>query len=504
MGSSRTPAKTSLSRVFLIEGRARPDHKPSYESCLRMMGISQGFGDISKIEEPDPYNYDSFREVGDIRGSTERVTTSLEGRYAINLLSDLSKLARKKCDFDVQLHFGQCSDPSDFMTFEKVIVLEKAGITNYSTEDLGALQSDDNAPVNESVDVSAREFYEVLPISFGVKAGSIVTNEIVDITIFDSASCGECETESDGCYKIFGISLQAGGSPSTPPDIVYSLDKGETWAAHDIDTLGAAEDPTAVGGVGPYVFVVSNDTNSLHYALVSELELGIDPDFTEVTTGFVAGGEPNAVSVIGSIVYIAGDGGYVYKSEDITSSVTAIESGTVTSSILRDIHAFSEDFVVAVGDNGAVIYTENGSTFSAATTSPVGYGVTLNCVWVKSESEWWVGSNAGNLYYTLNGGSTWTAKAFPGSGTGIVHDIVFSTDSVGYLSHETASDVGRILRSYDGGYQWQITPERTGATLPANDRVNALAVCQFDANFVVGAGLADNATDGYIVLGLAS
>jgi hypothetical protein len=80
---------------------------------------------------------------------------------------------------------------------------------------------------------------------------------------------------------------------------------------------------------------------------------------------------------------------------------------------------------------------------------------------------------------------------------------VFASDSVAYLSHATATPAGRILRSYDGGYSWQIVPERAGATLPANDQVNALVACPYDVNFIVGVGLADDGSDGYAVVGLA-
>ena len=44
-----TVAQASYTRVFIIEGRARPDHSPSYESCLRMLGVSRGFGDIERV-----------------------------------------------------------------------------------------------------------------------------------------------------------------------------------------------------------------------------------------------------------------------------------------------------------------------------------------------------------------------------------------------------------------------------------------------------------------------
>ena len=54
----------------------------------------------------------------------------------------------------------------------------------------------------------------------------------------------------------------------------------------------------------------------------------------------------------------------------------------------------------------------------------------------------------------------------------------------------------------DGGNSWKLIPEKTG-TMPVNDKINALAYCTSDANFIVGAGLADDAADGFIVVGSA-
>jgi photosystem II stability/assembly factor-like uncharacterized protein len=100
----------------------------------------------------------------------------------------------------------------------------------------------------------------------------------------------------------------------------------------------------------------------------------------------------------------------------------------------------------------------------------------------------------------VNKAATWTAKGFPGSGAGSVYDIAFANMSVGYLAHATTTPAGRILRTYDGGYSWQILPEGTG-TITANDRINRVAACIYDENFVVGVGLADDASDGVIVVG---
>lgn len=491
---------TGNSRVFLIDGRASPDKTPSYESCMRMMGVSQGFGDVERVECPDPSEYSSFNEVTEIRGSEERATTSLSGRYMMNLKSTLLDLATKGCAVDIQLHMGTCTDPSSFNTFKKALVLENASLTSYSTDDLGALGSGDNASVDESADISAENMYEVLPLGFGIKAGSIITNEIVDVVMCDVVSCGDCEEESDGKQKIYGLSIAAGGSPSTPADVVFSIDGGTTWYAHDVDTLGAAEDPDAIDCVGDYITVVSNASGGFHYALKSELDGDIDPSFTEVTTGVVAASEPNAIFSLGTYAFIVGDSGYVYDTSDITAGVSVVDAGTATSNALNAVHALSEEFAVAVGDNGAIIFTETGDSWTSI-AGPVGINVDLNTVWVKSETEWWIGTDTGYLYYTLDQGDSWTEKSFTGSGSGSVHDVVFVTDSVAYLAHATATPAGRILRSYDGGHSWQVLPEGTGS-LPANDRINALGYSG-DANFIVGGGLDDDGSDGIMIVGSA-
>jgi hypothetical protein len=499
--SDFTIAKTANTRVFLIEGGARPDHTPSYKSCLRMMGVSQGYGDIERIECPDPYKYGGFIEKSQIRGATERPTTSLEGRYPQDMLSDLMKLARKGCAFDVQLHTGACQDPSSFNDYDKVLILEGAYLTNYSTEDLGALQSGDNAVINETSDISAADAYEVVPLSVANRTPTLVVNEVLDVVLCDNVSCGDCETESGGCDKIYAITKYASGSPATLADFVYSIDGGSTWYVHDLDPL-TSQDPSAIECLGDYVVVISNAAASISYALKSEMDGVTDPTWTEVTTGFVTGGEPNDIWSTGAYAFIVGDNGYIYGTSDPTIGVSLIDSGVADPDNLRCVHGLSDTFAVAGGENGTVVFTADGSTWTSSPSNPAGVGITINTVWVKSETEWWIGTSGGRMYYTLNQGVTWTEKAFSGSGTGAVQDIVFSTNSVGYLSHTSATPKGRILRTIDGGNSWKLVPEKTG-TMPGNDKINAIAYCPSDPNFIVGVGLADDATDGFIVVGQA-
>jgi hypothetical protein len=496
------PTQTSFGRVFAIEGRARVDHTPSYMSSLKLTGISQNFGDITKIEMPSPTEYGKFIEVGNFRGASERATTSLVGRYAAAIKSFILELARNGCPSDVQFHIGSCTDPSSFNIFEKAIIMEDVVITSYSTEDLGALASDEQGKVDETAEISIKDVYEVLPMKFAAKAGDVITNEIVDVVISDSVSCGSCGTESNGCEVIYAVTKAAGGSPGTPPDLVFSLDQSNFYA-HDIDSLTSAQDPSGVAGVGSYIVVIADTVGKqLNYCLKTDISSGIDPTFTTVTTGFVTAGLPNAIFSLGQTAFIVGDDGYVYLCSDPTEGVEVLDAGSATIDDLTCVYAFSEYYAVAGGLNGAVVYTTNQVDWSASPAKPVGVGVNINDITMRTATEWWVAASDGKFYYTLDSGVTWTAKAMPGTAPTTASKIAFSTLSVGFAS-AVVSGHGKLFRTFDAGESWVVLPEN-GGSIPLSDSLGAMAVCVHDPNFVVAAGLGDDGSDGVLILGKVS
>lgn len=498
--STKKPLVNSYTRVFLIEGRARADHKPAFQNCVKAGAPEQSFGDIEKIECPDPDVYGAFEEVGIIQGAVERATISLMGRYAADLASELLRLAKLRCALDLQIHIGTCTKPNEFNTFTKAIVMENAYLTNWSADDLGALASDEAAVVNETVDVSGQTVYELVPLSISSKAADILTNELVDVVIYDAPLCAGCSgSQSDGGNRVYAVSAAAGGSPGTPADLVFSVDAGVNWLAHDIDTMSSTEDPDGVAGLGDYVVVVSNETGSLHYADEDDFKANTDPSWTEISTGFVAAGGPNDISSTGTYAFIVGNGGYIYGTDDPTVGVTVLDAGQAVQDNLVAVSALSNTFAVAVGNAGAIVKTTNGANWSEV-TSPVSVAINFTCVWVIDENIWWIGTSGGNLYYTVNGGVDFTLKLFSGSASGVVRDVTFVNQTTGFLAHSTTLPRGRVFRTYDGGYSWNLLPE-TGGTFPLNDRVTALAVTRHKPNFFVGVGLADDGTDGFIAVG---
>ena len=84
---SGTPGLTGQSRVFLIPRRARFDHEPAYQGCVKAGSPSWGLGDRTKIECPDPDRYEGFIETASIKGARDRPSISLMGRYLVDMKS---------------------------------------------------------------------------------------------------------------------------------------------------------------------------------------------------------------------------------------------------------------------------------------------------------------------------------------------------------------------------------------------------------------------------------
>lgn len=490
--------KSSQTRLFVIEDRANPQNIPEYQFLSRQLGLTWPQGDITPIRIPDPSQYGKFITVDRQKGQQGLPSTSIEARLTRDL-STMLQLVRKGCSFDIQLHAGVCEDPRDFNGgWEKIYVLEGADATSYDTGEMGALDGDQDAPVNETIPVTGEDYYELKRIKGGEIAATTVVQEIVDIAICDSRQCGECGVTSNGCEKIFAVSMSAGASPGLGAQVIYSPDAGATIADTVITTMGAAEDPTGLACSGIYLVVISNESLSLHYAPLADILNG-DETWAEVATGFVAAKGPNAIFSLGSVFnWIVGDGGYIYFSADITAGVTVQSAGAVSTENLAAIHGADENNLVAVGANNTVLVTSNGGESWSSVTGPAP-AVALTAVWMKTDLVWLVGTAGGQLFYTVDGGANWTEKTFSGSGAGSVNDIQFATPTVGYMSHQTAAPVGRIFRTIDGGFSWYILPEQAGLSLPDNDGFNALAACSEDPNLVFGGGLGANAVDGIIV-----
>jgi len=498
MPTPRSITINDLTRVWAMEDGAGPAVVPEYMGVWKAGAPAWNAGSPTPVYIPSDSEYGKFDEVASMPGAEEKPTMGFSARYPRSVESDMLRMRRRGCYHDFQVHIGKCQDPQDFtLGWDKIVVLEHGEISTYGADDLGALAGDDRSPVNENIDVSGTNLYEILKLNLAEICSTSVIQEVVDVMFCDTKSCGgECGLASDGCQKLFALIRAVGGSPGLGPQLVYSDDQGSTCAATPITTLAANEDPDAMACHGDYVIVVSAASISHHYALRDQILLGTEV-WAEVVAGYNAGGGPTCIDTYKpGYTWIGGLGGYVYFLSGPAVAPVVQDAGAATIQNLNAIHAYDEENVLAVGDSNAVIYTADGGTW-ALVIGPAP-AVNLTACWMVDENTWFVGTAGGQLFYTRNAGATWIEKQFPGSGAGVVGDIVFVTIQVGYISHyNLIAGVSNILRTIDGGYEFYVLPEGTG-TIPANDQINALAVCD-DPNMVVGGGLGDDGADGFLV-----
>lgn len=503
-------------RHFLQVGGPSPSRAITYAGQdsqymkIEGVGVPEN-GDVSRINVHDPYRVGGFKQVGVSKtapGFVEATLIFLEKHGAVP-----RQLGRLGCLNAYEL-VGACGDLSDFdrgwtdhlNIYELGQVNGNKNLGNRSAWGDSDDQKEDSAPFVFS------DFYSVGGLSFGEKGSDQISREVIDVTYANKLLCNECEDPADATQWIYAITKSSGaGSPGFPAEVVYTTNGGDTIQDVNIDGFGATEDPLAIEIVGDKLVILGLD--AYYYATINKYT-GVPGTFTKVSSGFLAANSPNDMYVLSPReIFFAGDGGYIYKSEDITAGVSVLSAAVATSNTLYRIHGFN-DTIVAVGASDTVIKSTNrGSTFATTVDSPVGIAFDIKALAVKSDLEYWVGTTtSGRVYYTETGGEDWFQKSFSGAGSGDVKDIVFVTPTVGFILHNTTAPAGRILATQNGGRTWALSSDSAQSrvlNLPTTDYLSRLTFPRTDdattaVNHVAVGGLAGNGTDGVLLLGIAN
>ena len=500
--------KHSHSRVFTQDGGARPNIPARLSGVDNQYLVIGGLtmpvrGSVDRIRVHDPLGT-GYKTVGASESAADFPTFSMMVREKHGSLPKI--LTGQDCPFNVYINTGKCTNLSDFAGgwSDYVMVLSQCVISNVDGGDRQSWDADD--PVEDSADCTAEGgIYLVGALSFADSGGALTDVEILDVTYADKQTCGNCGPANDGTEWRYAL----GATGTNPAGVFYSTDGGNTWVALPITGIGASEQPTAIRVINGYLVVFSKigggATLSSYYISAINQKTGVPSStWSEITTGFVATKTINDVYVANSReVYMVADGGYVYTTDNIASGVTVLNAGSATIQNLARVRGDMDGNIVAVGASGTVIKSVNrGSTWAVTAAAPV--VASLTAVAVLDADRYWAGSAAGNVYYTLDGGASWTAKGFPNSGAGAVGDLVFATDEVGYILH-TVGGVGYVVSTWDGGGNWTASANRILNTVAAVARVNRLAYPRVSNlttranNIMVGALMAT--PDGAVLVG---
>lgn len=500
-------------RLFLQFGGARPD------SPLRYAGVDAQYVALDDIEAPvrgditptyaqDPKSFKKYKKVGNSVEPPENKTTTVtfmhkQGGIPRHML-DLS------CPMTLYQVSGECGDPSDIIGgwSNSIDILADAEATTRTHQNNTSFDSDDGRTTE--VPVTLRDFYTIGKLGFGESGSVDVTTEVLDITYGTATSCGNCGPANDGTKQWYAVvKAGTGGSSSAPAFVMYSVDGGATIQTAVLNLAANTEVPSAIRVIGQYVVVFSptagGATLSGYYYAAINPDTGAIGAWTKVTAGSVATKLVRDVYVVSSReVYMAADGGYIYKLADVASGVTTLNAGAATTDNLLRIHGANDGQTIwAVGASGRVIRSINrGVTF--ATTVAAG-AASNQALAVLDARRAWVGDSAGVLRYTNNGGASWTAYTVADATA--IHDVKFPTDEIGYVSFSNGS-AGRLWWTPAGGRVWGNSADAGQARivgLPTATRYNRIAVpsgsVETNVNNVLLAGLAGGSTDGIIAIG---
>lgn len=510
--SSAEVLTTQSSRGFIQYNGARPNNPTNFYGVSGPYFIFQGTtipinGAVSNQWVPSRTN------VGQYEIAKRTIAPPPIAQATMSVLEQqktLNKFLTQNCVLTGYLNFGGCAALDDFLYgwTDKIKVFAEGIVGSIN----GGNQQEWNNEnlIQGQVPLSCKRIYEVGSLGFGKVAESDIVTEIVDIVYGTVQRCGNCGEQNDGTQWMYAIEKRLSSSAGDAADVVYSTDGGQTWTTVVIGAIGNTVDPSFIDIVGDKLIVGVNAEDAYYYASINQTT-GALGSFTKVTTGFVSTFGPTD-SYVANVnqVFFSADGGYVYKSTDITSGVTPVTAAGATSSDLARISGDGNNTVIAVGAAGVVIVSsDNGRSWGVGAAPS---GSNLSAVECLDSQRFWVGDVAGGLFYSLDRASSWTAKAL-GDSPAQINDIKFLNDEVGWVAGQTATPTGLLWATFNGGNLWTAAndagaPRMFGIPATAFQKANRIALpysatVELAANSILVGGLGAT-TDGIILQGAAS
>lgn len=442
-------ARNDLSRAFLFKNGidvCQPTY--TYFPCLGVDALTQDFGDVTRIECPDPYNFGRYIEVGNVGGEISRMTTTLTTRLSRKELSLFREFAVKGCGFDLHLHFGLCQKPNDFNAFDKMLIFEDVFVTSYGTDALSALQSADRETIMETIDITIGRYTEIVPLTYAQRAANFFDprQTLGGITYAGNNSCGaDCDNASDGCEILFTVTQDG--------KLLRSVDAGQTWQ-ESIHTWQLGDAIIGPGYLNGTVFGFTSGGIIPGYTIVSLEDALADNGYSNVDIpGLSAPIYFNSLDVgISKAIVTSFLPGFAAV---ITDPVQGFDEFYSVSGIAKVKFRTGSNSALMCG-LGVLISYIDGEFTSYNLTGSLLDGKELVIAYPLSDTKFLVGDDNGNLYCSTDATdiNSWTEIKHPysNSATRYVREIQMIHPHIIYVSVELRG----MLISYDGGASFNI------------------------------------------------
>ena len=451
--------------------------------CWRLDDSSETLGGMSITSRFNP------------RGGVERDTVRDEppgessGTLVMKRLqADRAKTDLKRCKWilDQRMQCGGLDRDSPYkweeITRQCYVKFNERGLSGSNWE------GDEDAMVNLPwVALYTEDIYRV----GGSEKTSVASKsiKILDVDVCQPERCPDRCDDQEDC-----VAVAVTEDDTSNSYLLYNLTGGDddNWTAVTLTDFGA-NDANAVKCLGNFFVAISTaDTSIIYSDDLGTTQVNID----QATVSDWTANPPSCIDGIDqTYIVMGGSNGYAYVSYDAARTWETVLSGEATASNLTDIMiARDNPQVIYATSNAAdvVIKSENGGrTWFAVTVTGTG-GTGPTSLYVINQSTVLVGTDAGEVFETVDGGTTWTEQVdLPGAtvkANVTIHDIVGCGCDVLFLAAEESGGVaGRIYRNVDGGAggRWY-EPNDIGALTTASGPFAALACC--GPNHAVGVG----------------
>lgn len=237
---------------------------------------------------------------------------------------------------------------------------------------------------------------------------ALITQDVslVAVTSLNGESCAKGCAEADECAFAAVSNIGNEGAPW-----LYVNQAGGAhaqWSGIGLTTW-LTEDPTDVFGVKGFIMVV-NGAESL--PLARSQDYGATVAYLSGNTDMSTHNPYAGDSISPDKVIVVGADGYVWMSTDYGDTWSTVESGGATAQNLTKVMICRDNpaIIYAIGASNAIIKSSNGGYTWVALTGPSA-GDALTALEVIHENDLLVGNDDGEVWYTTDGGVTWTQQS---------------------------------------------------------------------------------------------
>lgn len=467
------PYKTSDGAVFVQPSGANT--RARYLGCADVDALTQPGGEMDTIIRCFKADGTGWRALDSTVTPPDPVSTTITTLIE-STANWLEQVEQGEANIFIHQRNGGRADT--FGNYDRTWVLQKVRIGEQTAENLAMREED--APSTLAFSVSALPpAYKVFQKTAGRQAQSVAT------AINDVHFCGV----GSQAGKI-GVAVSDFITGPGKAQILYTWNGGSSWTATATQPFANSEDIRSatcfqIGKNTTRILVIRSTTDAANPPEIAYSDnWGASWTLNNLgTTVAQFAPQPDSLFALDpyNIWAVAGNG-FIFYSNDAGQNWDVQENGGTTANALHAIHFSSERVGYAVGDSDTILKTEDGGETWTLTATNTGVSAILQTVYVIDTDHVWVGAANGRLWYTENGGVTWSERIFAGSAVGTINNIKFLPGSslFGFMAHNNATPVGTIYFTIDGGYSWD------PITLFTNTGINGIAVIDENTLFITG------------------